>query len=158
MVIFTERLPNGNVFMWLGTGIGWKESESGIDNALVLTGGDVLLLKTAGTIPLHNKEIVEDLKNLDFTAFCEKHSLNDLNYDLWKELHYGLERSKYPIIEHPESEIFDYEDMIKKYMSNLNLEHLRKIKRELDRKIMEEEIKLKKKEKKWFHETIWQWN
>ena len=148
MVIFRERLPNGNVFMWLGTGPGWKEDESGIDNALVLTGGDVLLLKTAGMLPLHNKEALADLKDLDYKDFCKKHALTDLRYDLWKELHYGLKHGRYPLFTNFEFEANDYEEMIRRYISNLNLKRLIDVRNELDRKIMEEEMKLKKKEKK----------
>ena len=51
MVLFKYKLPNGNVLIWLGTGETWGRSE-GVDNVLILEGGDVLFLKTTKVIPI----------------------------------------------------------------------------------------------------------
>lgn len=71
MVLFKYRLPNGNVFIWLGTGGIWGRSK-GIDNVLILYGGDVLMLETVKTIPLWKKEVVEDVNNLSYEEFVKK--------------------------------------------------------------------------------------
>lgn len=94
MVLFKYKLPNGNVFIWLGGGGIWGESE-GVDNVLVLDGGDVLILKTIKAIPLREDEIRKDLKNLSYEEFAKKYDL-PTNRDLWMELKEGVEMGKYP--------------------------------------------------------------
>ena len=137
MTILSDRLPSGNMYFWFGTGKGWGESGSGIDNALILTGGDVLLLKTIESISLHDAEVMNDLKKLDYNEFCKKYSLENLNDDLWKEIKYGLETGKYPIISDRGQQYSDYVTMIQKYVAHLDIEQLENVRSYIDRRIAE---------------------
>ena len=61
-----QRLLNGNILIWLF-------SDRGLDNILILNGGDILFLKTVHTIHLRNPETIEDLKSLRPREFMEKY-------------------------------------------------------------------------------------
>jgi hypothetical protein len=60
MVLSRYKLPNDNVLIWLGTGGMWGKTK-GVDNVLILAGGDVLFLETTKMISLHDQAFREDL-------------------------------------------------------------------------------------------------
>jgi hypothetical protein len=118
MVLFKYRLPNGNILIWLGTGgIGGKSE--GIDNVLVLDGGDVLFLKTTKVIPLNKQEVKEDIKNLSYEEFAKKYELPS-NRELWQELKEGIEIGRYPPFrENHEKKVSGFRNMVSAYISNI---------------------------------------
>ena len=118
MDLFKYRLPNGNVFIWLGSGGIWGRSES-VDNALILDGGDVLFLRTDKILPLYEPKVKEDIKNLSCEEFAKKYEL-PLNIDLWKELKNGIEMERYPpFLEKNEDRMKDLQNMISMYITNI---------------------------------------
>jgi len=118
MVLFKYRLPNGNVFIWLGTGRGWGGSE-GIDNVLVLAGGDVLFLETRSVLSLAEEEVRKDLQKLGYEKFAEKYEL-PANGELWNELKAGVEEGRYPpILQNAKEEAKDFQTMISAYIANI---------------------------------------
>ncbi len=118
MVLFKYKLPNGNVFIWLGKGGIWGISE-GVDNVLVLEGGDVLFLRTTKVISLNEKEVKEDIKNLNYDEFAKKYELSS-NYELWNELKNGVEMGNYPpFLEKPNERIIEFQRMISAYIFNI---------------------------------------
>lgn len=144
MVLFKYKLPNDNVFIWLGKGGTWGKSE-GIDNVLVLAGGDVLFLKTVKAIPLWKEEVKEDVKNLSQEEFTKKYKL-PTNGELWKELKRDVEVGKYPpYLENPEERIKEYKNMISAYINGItrfvdpdkNIQQLESIIEDCQRKIFE---------------------
>lgn len=116
MVLSKYKLPNGNVFMWLGTG-------KSVDNVLILEGGDVLFLKTTRVIPLWKEEVREDIKNLKYEQFAKKYEL-PTNGEIWRELKQGVKMGKYPPFqEASEDRIREFRNMISAYIENIS--HLR---------------------------------
>lgn len=97
MVLFKHRFPSGNIFIWLGKGDIWGKGlkKAGIDNVLILAGGDVLFLKTAKVLPLYEEKIKEDIKTLTHEDFIKKYDL-PADSDLWKDLKEGVESGEYP--------------------------------------------------------------
>ena len=122
MVLSKYKLPNGNVFIWLGTGETWGRS-SGVNNVLILEGGDVVSLKTTNVTPLWKEEVREDIKNLKYEEFAKKYEL-PANRDLWIELKEGVKKGKYPPFkEASEDRIREFKSMISAYIENIS--HLR---------------------------------
>lgn len=64
------ELPNGNVFIWLG-----NQPIHGCENVLILTGGDVLFLKTHRKG--NNQTIRHDINKLDKGEFLDKYGWPD---------------------------------------------------------------------------------
>jgi hypothetical protein len=97
MVLCKCKFSNGNTFIWLGKGSVWGkgEKEEGIDNVLILEGGEVLFLKTVKVLPLHDDEVKEDLKRLCCEEFISKYALPS-NVALWEDLKEGIESGEYP--------------------------------------------------------------
>ena len=119
MVLFKYKLPNGNVLIWLGRGGIWGESE-GVDNVLILEGGDVLILKTIKAIPLWEDDIRKDIKNLSYEEFAKKYDLST-SRDLWIELKDGVKMGKYPpFLEKPEERAKEFRSMISAYITNIS--------------------------------------
>lgn len=119
MVLTKYKLPNDNVLIWLGRGGIWGKSE-GVDNVLVLAGGDVLFLQTSKILELRREEVREDIKNLSYEELAKKYELPG-NGDLWKELKEGLETRKYPpFVEKTENRISDFKGMISSYIWNIS--------------------------------------
>lgn len=119
MVLFKYKLPNENVFIWVGKGGIWGKSE-GVDNVLVLAGGEVLFLKTIETISLWDEKVKEDIKNMGHEEFAKKYKL-PTNGDLWSELKKGVEMGKYPpYLEGVEGRIREYQNMISAYIANIS--------------------------------------
>jgi hypothetical protein len=115
MVLTKYRLPNDNVFIWLGRGGIWEKSE-GEDNVLILAGGDALFLKTFRTIELQNDEVKRDIENMSYEEFVKKYGL-PTNGDLWKDLKEGIKSREYPpFLEHYEERIAGYKGMISLYI------------------------------------------
>ena len=94
MVLSKYKLPNGNVFIWLGKGGIWEKSE-GVDNVLILNGGDVLFLKTMKVLPLYEEKVKQDLKNLGHEEFVKKYEL-PADGDLLEDLKKGVITGEYP--------------------------------------------------------------
>ncbi len=94
MIVTKYTLPNGNVFIWLGTGGIWTSSK-GVDNILVLEGGDVLFLKTIKEVSLWKDEVKEDIEKLSFDEFVKKYDVPN-NRDLWMDLKEGVKMGSYP--------------------------------------------------------------
>ena len=118
MVLTKYKLPNGNVLIWLGRGGIWGKSE-GVDNVLVLAGGDVLFLKTVKIIELYKEKVREDIKSLSREEFAKKYEIPG-NGDLWKELKEGVKTGKYPpFLENLEERISDFKSMISLYITNI---------------------------------------
>jgi hypothetical protein len=112
MALFKYKLPNGNVFIWLAT-------SEGIDNLLVLEGGDVLILKTTTVVSLNKEEVKEDIKLLSFEEFVEKYELPS-NVELWDELKRGVKMGNYPpFLEKPNEKIMEFRGMISAYIFNI---------------------------------------
>lgn len=123
MIVDKYKLPNDNVLIWLGTGKGWAES-GGIDNVLVLAGGDVLFLKTIKELPLNQKEVREDIKNLSHNKFVEKYEM-PTDGGLWSELKKNVKMGKYPPhLASREERIRDYKNMLWMYIMNIVDSHL----------------------------------
>jgi len=97
MVLSKYRFSNGNIFIWLGKGGIWGKGQEkgGIDNVLILAGGEVLLLKTVKVLPLYEEKVKEDIKTLKYEDFIEKYDL-PTDGDLWKDLKEGVESGEYP--------------------------------------------------------------
>jgi hypothetical protein len=91
------EFPNGCTFIWLGKGDTWGKGEKkkGINNVLILEGGEVLFLKTVKVLPLHDEKVKNDLKKLNCEEFINKYNLPS-NIALWKDLKEGIESGKYP--------------------------------------------------------------
>lgn len=66
-----------------------------INNVLVLSGGDVLFLKTEGILPLWKKDIQDDLEKLDCKTFSKKYNV-PISSDLFAEIKNGLKTGEYP--------------------------------------------------------------
>ena len=94
MTLQKYSLPNGNTILWLGKGGVWGSSD-GLDNVMILTGGDVLFLKTIKTISLRDEEIREDLQKLSYEEFIKKYEVPD-KYEVWDELKRGIQSGEYP--------------------------------------------------------------
>jgi len=92
--LFLNTLPNENVFIWLGKGGMWGES-GGMDNVLILAGGDVLFLKTIKAISLLKEGVKEDIKNLSYKEFNKKYEL-PVNGEIWSELKRGVGGGRCP--------------------------------------------------------------
>lgn len=119
MVLFKYKLPNGNVLIWLGTGETWGKSK-GVDNVLILEGGDVLPLKATNVISLWKEEVKEDIKNLEYEEFAKKYEL-PTNGELWRELKQGVKMGKYPPFrEDAEKRVKDFRNMISAYITNIS--------------------------------------
>jgi len=115
MTLFIYRLPNDNVSIWLGT-----NSEAGIDNVLILTGGDILFLQTAKRIPLINSRIREEITNMSIDQIMEAYNLPD-SYEVLKHIKMGVENGIYPAYrEKSQNRIGDYLEMIRKYLGKIN--------------------------------------
>jgi hypothetical protein len=116
MTLLKYKLPNDNVVIWLGSGVGWGKNE-GIDNVLILAGGDVLYLKTIKELSLSNNQVREDLKNLSYNELCKKYDLPD-KFELWSDLQKGVKTGKYPpyIDNQP---IDDFMQMVSSYISRI---------------------------------------
>jgi hypothetical protein len=97
MVMSKYKLSDGNTFICFGQGGIWGrgENEEGINNLLILEGGEVLFLKTVKVLPLHDEKVKEDLKKLKCEEFINKYNLPS-NTELWKELKNGIESGEYP--------------------------------------------------------------
>lgn len=150
MSLFKYKLPNGNVFIWLGRGGIWGKSE-GVDNVLVLYRGDVLFLKTIKVIPLYREEVREDIKNMSYEEFAKKYEL-PANGDLWKELKEGIKMGRYPpFLENPEERVREFRNMISAYITSIlqlydpeeKIRQLEAIIEECHRKIMEIKAELR---------------
>jgi len=94
--IFKHKLSNGNTLIWLGK---WKNDV--IDNVLILSGGDVLLLKSICHISLMSSDVRSDLLNLSTYDFIKKYNLNTeecegVYYDIIPELKKGIITKEYP--------------------------------------------------------------
>ena len=144
MVLFKHKLPNGNVFIWLGGGGIWKESD-GIDNVLILYGGDVLFLKTDKILSLNKKGVKEDIETLSYENFTKKYKL-PMDIELWKELKQGISIGKYPLInENYEGWVREIREMVSAYIANIlslhdseeKIQQLNEIIRECQMKIIE---------------------
>jgi hypothetical protein len=94
MTLQKYSLPNGNTILWLGKGGVWGSSDD-LDNVMILTGGDVLFLKTIKTISLRDEEIREDLQKLSYEEFIKKYEVPD-KYEVWDELKRGIQSGEYP--------------------------------------------------------------
>ncbi len=118
MILSKYKLPNGNTFIWLGTGGVWGKSE-GVDNAIILAGGDVLFLKTVKSLPLYEEKVKEDIKTLSCEEFAKKYDL-PTSVDLWKELKEGAEIGSYPpFLQNVEERMADTRNMISMYITNI---------------------------------------
>ena len=89
-------LRNGNVLIWLGTGSGWASGDS-FDNVLMLTGGDLLFLRTAKSIPIADEKVRGDLFNLSHQDFVKKYDV-PMNHELWTDLKSGFQTGEYPLL------------------------------------------------------------
>jgi hypothetical protein len=146
MVLSRYKLPNDNVLIWLGTGGMWGKTK-GVDNVLILAGGDVLFLETTKMISLHDQAFREDLANLNPEAIITKYEL-PTNTELIQDLKYGLMTGRYPLInQNPQERMAEYKGMIFEYISRISLttnreERIRQfedIKREIESRILETE-------------------
>jgi len=118
MVLSKYKLPNGNVFIWLGTGGVWGESE-GLDNVLILAGGDILFLKTAKVLSLYQEKVRADVESLGHKEFAAKYEF-PIDYDLWKELKESAKTGAYPpFSQNARDRIADFQNMISAYISNI---------------------------------------
>lgn len=118
MVLSKYILPNGNVFIWLGRGGIWGESK-GIDNVLILAGGDILFLETSKCLSLSDPEIGNDIKNLSRGEFIKKYEM-PVNGDLWKELKQGVVAGEYPPFrQKTKARIGNFQTMISAYITNI---------------------------------------
>jgi hypothetical protein len=95
-VLDKHVLRNGNVFIWLGTGTGWA-SGANFDNVLMLTGGDVLFLKTSKSISLNDESVRGDLFSLSHDDFVKKYEV-PMSHELWVDLRTGLKSGEYPLL------------------------------------------------------------
>jgi len=81
MIEQKHELPNGNIFIWLG-----NQPIHGCENVLILSGGDILFLKT------HRREnsqtIRHDINKLDKGKFLDKYRWpdNESGNELYLEL------------------------------------------------------------------------
>ena len=151
IILSKYKLPNGNVFFWLGTGGIWGKT-TGIDNVLVLDGGDVLFLETTKVISLHKEGVREDIKNLNHEEFAKKYEL-PTNGELWRELKQGVKTGRYPpFLENPEERVREFRGMISAYITNIlqlrdpeeKIRQLEAIIGKCHRKILEIEEELRK--------------
>lgn len=111
MVIEEYRLPNDNVFIWLGT------TDEVINDVLVLAGGDILFLKAQKTISLAKRGVKNDIMTLDCRSFAEKYKIPP-NQELWSDLREKIESGEYP----PFHRIFArqaFESMLRGYVGAL---------------------------------------
>ena len=75
------KLPNGNIFIWLG-----NQPIYDCENVLILSGGDVLFLKR---VRKERSEIIrEDMNKLEKDEFLDKHEWphNESGNGLYSEL------------------------------------------------------------------------
>lgn len=118
MVLSKYKLPNENVFIWLGKGGIWGESE-GLDNVLILAGGDILFLKTIKCLSLSDHKLRDDMKNLSYEEFIKQYEL-PANGDLWKELNEGVKSGEYPpFLQNTKGWIKDIQNMMAAYIGNI---------------------------------------
>lgn len=96
MTLSKHKLRNGNVFIWLGKSEIWGKGgeEEGVDNVLILAGGEVLFLKTAKVLPLYEEKVREDLKILEYEEFIDRYDF-PADRDFWKDLKEGVESGEY---------------------------------------------------------------
>jgi hypothetical protein len=85
------EIENGNTLLYLEL----PNKDGIINNVLVLSGGDVLFLKTEGILPLWKKDIQDDLEKLDCENFAKKYNV-PISSDLFAEIRNGLETGEYP--------------------------------------------------------------
>lgn len=67
-----DRLLRDNIFIWFGT-----YDEDLINNALILAGGDILILMGIQKIELNKNQIKNDLLNMTIQGFIDKYNLLD---------------------------------------------------------------------------------
>jgi hypothetical protein len=106
------RMPNDNVFIWLGT------TEKKVNNVLILAGGDVLFLEAIRTLSLMKEEVRNDIRTLDPSSLIKKYELPIDDFELLGDLKRGVETKQYP----PYSGIGaqeEYKSMIWRYISLL---------------------------------------
>jgi len=115
MTLLKYKLPNDNVVIWLGSGFGWVKND-GIDNVLILAGGDVLYLKTIKRLSLSDNQVREDLKNLSYNKFYKKYDLPD-KFELWSDLQEGVKTGKYP--PYIDNQTIDFIQMVSSYISRI---------------------------------------
>ena len=116
------KLPNGNVFLWLGPGTG-VEKNLGIENVLVLEGGEVLLFKSAITIPLYKQEVISDFRNEDPSDLAWKYGI-PISRGLIEDLKNGVANGTYPPFKQSINERFTiFKDMISKYIQRFQSLH-----------------------------------
>lgn len=95
MAISKYDLPNESTIIWLGEGKVWGKGDgSSINNILVLSTGEVLVLKTVYAFDLSKKDVKRDILNLHFEEFICKYGLPN-NEELWAELKARVESGKY---------------------------------------------------------------
>jgi len=144
MVLSKFKLPNDNVLIWLGTGGLWGKTE-GVDNVLILAGGDVLFLETIKTIALHDEVIREDIANLSCEAIIAKYEL-PVGVELIQDLKDGLETGKYPPTnQNLQDWIVEFKGMILAYIAKISqlkdpeerIRQLEAIRRECEKQILE---------------------
>jgi len=117
-MIHTEYwLPNDNVVIWIGRRDTIGSSDPS-ENALILMGGDVLLLNTRQKISLIDKNIRADLLALARQEFETKYSV-ELDFDLWTHLKEKIQNSTYPPFQNKQR-FNEYVKMISQYLSNIN--------------------------------------
>lgn len=167
MPLFKDKLLNDNIFIWFGT-----YDEDLINNALILAGGDVLILKGIQKIELFKPQIKEDLLNMSVNDFIDKYNLIDFEsieiefqereinkvkyknkvFELIKELKEGVRSGNYPPIManyNNQKKAFDYK--IKKNLIKIsNSSNSEEITSNLEeiKSICEDKIQLIKKNQK----------
>jgi len=110
--------PNGNVFLWLGSGSG-IEKNLDIDNVLILDGGEVLLLKSVMSIPLYNQDVISDFRNEESSILAEKYGI-PITRGFIEELKNGVANDAYPPFKQPLNDRFTtFKNMISMYIQHL---------------------------------------
>lgn len=112
LLIDKYRLPNNNIFMWLGT------SDQAVNNILILAGGDMLFLTALKTVSLSEDKTRNDIMTLDRKSFVEKYGA-PISHELWEDLKKGVESGEYPPYLGTNA-TRDYRSMLRDYIGALS--------------------------------------
>lgn len=89
MILGKYELENGNTLFHLGS----RKDEA--EHALLLAGGELLLLKTVHKLELFKEDIINDLKSMELSEFAENYGVHT-DIDLLKEIKRGFTEGDYP--------------------------------------------------------------